>query len=195
MNPHIVINNYLQNASSTREKFFSAEKDNLLKGVRQTALRLINGGKILIVSDEAAKILTSYFCNLLINSPDNYPAFPVIDLTSQSVFYGNILTYSSSISRQIDVLTRSQDIIFALYFGKISENIIFSIEEAKHKEVYSIGLINKNDNYLPKFWDSIFILDCPNLFLYMDNSFAFITIFIQLLNYYIFEDPGQLSAS
>ena len=156
---------------------------------------MINGGKILVICDEASKILASYFCNLLINSPDDYPAFPVIDLSCQSPFCGNILTYSSSISREIETLTQAQDILIAFYFGPIPENIIFSLEETRLKGAFSLGFLNKNNDNLWKSWNNAFMLNCPNFFMFIDSFLAFITIFIQLLNYYIFEDPAQLATS
>ena len=129
-------NEYSNNIESISEKVFQCIKD---------------GGKVLIAGNGGSAADAQHFAAELVGrfvlERNGYPAIALTTDTSILTAIGNDYGYDEVFRRQVEALGNKGDIFIGISTSGNSKNIISAVNEAKNKQMYTIGLIGKNYIY------------------------------------------------
>lgn len=122
---------------------------------------LNNGGKAMFCGNGGSAADSQHLATELVvrlSADRDRKALPGIALTTDSSILtaaSNDFGFENLFSRQIEALGNAGDILFALSTSGNSRNIIRAVEAARHKAIYTVGLLGGDGGRLGS------VVDCP----------------------------------
>ena len=143
MDPGQALDRFVADSHQTQARFFTENRESILKLSGTIAERLREGGKILLFGNGGsaadAQHMAAEFVGRFI--PDR-PALPAMSLstdTSILTALGNDYGYDQIFSRQIEAHGRSGDVAIGISTSGNSANILAGIGAARHAGLYTVG--------------------------------------------------------
>ncbi len=121
------------------------------------------GNKVLLVGNGGsaadAQHLAAEFVGRFRFDRPSLPAMALGTDTSILTAVGNDMGFESIFSRQIESLGNSGDVLIAISTSGSSPNVVKAVEEAKGKQMYTIGFLGKNGGLLKGIVDDSIIIE------------------------------------
>jgi len=102
--------------------------------------------------------LAAEFTGRFIKRTQPLPALALTTDTSALTAIGNDFGFDKVFSRQISALGSAGDVLFAISTSGNSKNILEAVEEAKKRNIYTVGLIGNDGGELAKIADQSIIV-------------------------------------
>lgn len=138
------IQEYAEQGSDLRLRFFEENRQKIIEAAKQTAISIAKGHKLLLCGNGGsaadAQHIAGEFVNRFLVDRAALPAIALTTDTSVITAIGNDLDFSQIFSRQVEALGNSGDILFAISTSGKSANVLRAIEAAKQKKMFVIGL-------------------------------------------------------
>lgn len=153
------IDNYIKDSIETKNKILDDQtiKSSIktVAGVMISSLK--SGKKILVAGNGGSAADAQHFAGELVSKfffdRPGLPAFALTTDTSILTAIGNDYGYERSISRQVQAVGMQGDVFLGISTSGNSNNIVKAIEEAKNKNIITVGLVGQKECLMDKLCD------------------------------------------
>lgn len=137
-----VLDEQIMNLNKLKENGYA---DNLINIIDVITNSLKNGGKVMIAGNGGSAADSQHFAAELVGrfmkERKGLPAIALTTDTSILTSIGNDYGYDYIFKRQIEALGKSGDVFIGISTSGNSKNIVAAVEEAKKRNIITIGLI------------------------------------------------------
>lgn len=185
--------------SQAREAFFQQNAENIRAAAFHTALVIAGGKKLLLCGNGGSAADCQHIAGEFVNRfLIDRPALPAIALTTDTsviTAIGNDSSFEYIFSRQIEALGNVGDVLLAISTSGNSPDVLAAIAAAREKQLAIIGLTGKGGGKMANSCDWLIAVPDKRTPLIQEVHLAFEHIFCQLVDYFLFENPAELSAA
>lgn len=150
---------YIKDSINTKNKIL---EDEAIKSSIETVAEVMISAlksekKILVAGNGGSAADAQHFAGELVSKfffdRPGLPAFALTTDTSILTAIGNDYGYERSISRQVQAVGMQGDVFLGISTSGNSKNIVKAIEEAKNKNIITVGLVGKKECLMDKMCD------------------------------------------
>ncbi len=127
-----------------------------------TSRAFVGGNKLLIAGNGGSAADAQHLAAEFVGRFSfNRPALPAIALTTDSSILtavANDFSFNTVFSRQLEALGKSGDVLMVISTSGRSKNCIEAVQEAKRRQIHTIGLLGNDGGDLAEMVDSCFIV-------------------------------------
>lgn len=183
---------FTRELSAPRTDFFNANATKIINAAKNCALKLATGGKIFIATDGWCYPVGVYLYQQLL-LPRNRPALPAILLSANSwplPEAGNNADFA--IMRQLETLAaEKKDVLISFFIGDDDFYASLFSPIVHDLELFWLTVSRENVEF-----NTESQINLPNLasnYALIELGMAFTNILSRFLDYYLFEEPGELT--
>ena len=148
MDPGQILDHFVTDSHQTQARFFTDNRDSILKLASTLAGRLRAGGKVLFFGNGGsaadAQHMAAEFVGRFIPDRPPLPAMSLSTDTSILTALGNDYGYDQIFARQIDAYGRSGDVAIGISTSGNSENVLTGIGAARRENLYTVGFTGQD---------------------------------------------------
>jgi D-sedoheptulose 7-phosphate isomerase len=157
----------LKESNQIRKKFINENWEKIINISNIIKESFTNGGKLLLIGNGGSAAdcqhIAAEFINRFRRERKALPAIALTTDTSVITSIANDYSFDNIFKRQIEAFALLTDILFAISTSGKSKNIIYGVEAAKEKGIYTIGLTGGDGGDLAKVVDEVLIVDSKDV--------------------------------
>lgn len=184
--------------SVLRDEFFKQNAQIIRDCALRTAVAIAQGHKLLLCGNggsaaDCQHVAGEFVNRFLIDRP-GLPALALTTDTSVITAIGNDSAFEYIFSRQIEALGNPGDILLAISTSGNSPDVLSAIAAAREKEMAIIGLTGAGGGKMASVCDWLLAVPDRRTPLIQEVHLACEHLYCQLVDYFMFEHPAELSA-
>lgn len=195
--PLQIIADHSREGAALREKFFSESGSMVNKAAFEIAVRIAEGGKLLLCGNGGSAADCQHVAGEFVNRfLVDRPALPAIALTTDTstiTAIGNDNEFADIFSRQVEALGKESDALLAISTSGSSQNVINALFAARERGLFRIGLSGKDGGKMGPFCDISLVVPSAHTPLIQEVHLAVEHLLCQLVDYYLFENLAPLA--
>lgn len=199
MQPLELIATHSRAGAVLREEFFAQNADLIRNVAFQTAFAIARGNRLLLCGNggsaaDCQHVAGEFVNRFLIDRP-GLPAIALTTDTSVITAIGNDSSFEFIFSRQVEALGTKGDILLAISTSGNSPDVLAAIAAASRRQMSVIGLTGKGGGKMAGLCDWLVAVPDRRTPLIQEVHLAFEHVFCQLVDYFLFENPAEISAA
>lgn len=197
--PLELIEAHARDGAALRKEFFTQNAELIRSASFRAALAIGSGHKLLLCGNGGSAADCQHIAGEFVNRfMIDRPALPAVALTTDTsviTAIGNDSSFDQIFARQIEALGAPGDVLLVISTSGNSPDALCAIQAAKKKEMLVIGLTGRGGGKMAGLCDILLAVPDNRTPLIQEVHLAFEHIFCQLADYFLFENPAELSAA
>lgn len=185
--------------ATLRRDFFHKNAATLNTAAFNVALAMARGHKLLLCGNGGSAADCQHVAGEFVNRfLIDRPALPAIALTTDTSILtaiGNDSSFELIFSRQVEALGKPGDVLLAISTSGNSPDVLEAIEAAARQQMLIIGLSGAGGGKMAGRCDWLLAVSDKRTPLIQEIHLACEHLLCQLVDYFLFENPEQLSAA
>lgn len=182
-----------------RRVFFCKSAATLNAAAFTVALAIARGNKLLLCGNGGSAADCQHVAGEFVNRfLIDRPALPAIALTTDTsviTAIGNDASFEQIFSRQVEALGRPGDVLLAISTSGNSPDVLAALEAASRQQMSIIGLTGEGGGKMAGRCDWLIAVPDKRTPLIQEIHLACEHLLCQLVDYFLFENPAQISAA
>lgn len=182
-----------------RRLFFSKNAATLNAAAFTVALAIARGHKLLLCGNGGSAADCQHVAGEFVNRfLIDRPALPAIALTTDTSIItaiGNDSSFELIFSRQIEALGNAGDVLLAISTSGNSPDVLAALDAAARQQMAIIGLTGEGGGKMADRCDWLLAVPDRRTPLIQEVHLACEHLLCQLVDYFLFENPAQISAA
>lgn len=192
-----IIADHASAGNAARSAFFVQNADLLRQAAFRLALCLAGGHKILLCGNGGSAAdcqhMAAEFVNRFLLERPGLPAIALTTDTSAITAIGNDRSFDMVFARQLQALGAAGDALVAISTSGSSPDVLAAITAAREKKMAVIGLTGANGGQMASLCDFLLAVPATSTPVIQEAHLAIEHLLCQLADYYLFENPAELS--
>ncbi|MBD3225229.1 MAG: SIS domain-containing protein, partial [Caldithrix sp.] len=168
MSLHDLVQNHLHSSARIKEAIIDSCSDTIVRAIETMHQQLAEGRKLLICGNGGsaadAQHMAAEFVIRLSHDLQR-PAIPAMALTTDTSILtagGNDIGFKRVFARQVEAFGQKGDILMVISTSGNSENLLLAVQQAKQRQMVTIGLLGNQGGKLDQQLDISIIVPSNN---------------------------------